>query len=232
MKYLLHSLLKTLAAATLLTPAVLLAQLPASPSQPGFAAGTAATASAPAASGPAAPGATALRPPADGDDHILVPGDLIEVKVFQEPDMDSTMRVAQDGVIVFPLIDRVKVGGLAPQAAAKVIQNLLNKDYLVNPQVQLMVLEYARRSFTVLGEVQKPGSFDMPDRSSVSLLEAIGMSGGYTRVANPSNVTVKRKVKNQEVIYRLNAKKMAAGGETASFEIQPDDVITVSESIF
>ena len=102
----------------------------------------------------------------------------------------------------------------------------------MNPHVQLRVMEYARRSFTVLGEVQKPGSFDMPDRSSVSLLQAIGMSGGYTRVANPANVTVKRKVKNQQVVFRLNAKKMAAGGSTESFEIQPDDVITVPESIF
>lgn len=214
------TLLRTLAAACLLAPAT----LPAAPNGP---AAATSVSTAPATAAPAT-----AAPAAGDEDHILMPGDLIEVKVFQEPDMDSTLRVAQDGAIVFPLIDRVKVGGLAPQAAAKVIQGLLNKDYLVNPQVQLRVMEYSRRSFTVLGEVQKPGSFDMPDRSSVSLLEAIGMSGGYTRVANPSNVSVKRKVKNQEVIYRLNAKKMAAGGSTASFEIQPDDVITVSESIF
>ncbi len=174
--------------------------------------------------------------PASGnsDDHVIMPGDLIDVKVFQEPDLDSTLRVAQDGAVLFPLIDRITVGGLTPQAAATMIRNLLDKDYIVNPQVSLRVTEYARRSFTVLGEVQKPGSYDMPDRSSVSLLEAVGMAGGYTRVANASNVTVKRKIKNQETIFHLNAKKMAAGGggPTASFDIKPDDVISVAESIF
>jgi len=167
------------------------------------------------------------------DDHILRPGDLLEVKVFQEPDMDSSLRVAKDGSILFPLIERVSVGGLTPSGAATLIQRLLDKDYLVNPHVALRVIEYAERSYTVLGEVQKPGSFDMPDRASVSLLEAIGMAGGYTRMANPSNVTVKRKVKDQELIYHVNAKKMAASsGPDSTFEIEPDDVITVSESMF
>jgi polysaccharide export outer membrane protein len=169
----------------------------------------------------------------NGDDHILRPGDVLEVKVFQEPDMDSYVRVAKDGAILFPLIDRVTVGGLTPLDAAKLIQRLLDKDYLVNPQVALRVIEYSERTFTVLGEVQKPGAFDMPDRTNVSLLQAIGMAGGYTRMANPSSVTVKRKVKDAETIFRLNAKKMAtASGPNSSFEIQPDDVITVSESMF
>ena len=169
----------------------------------------------------------------NSDDHILAPGDLIEVDVFQEPDLTSNLRVANDGSVVFPLIDRVNVGGLTPAAAGKIIQRLLNKDYLVNPQVSLRVIEYAQRSFTVLGEVQKPGSYDMPNRATVTLLDAIGMAGGYTRVANPSSVTVKRRVKDEEVIYRLNAKRMAAtSGPTSSFEVQPSDIITVSESIF
>jgi protein involved in polysaccharide export with SLBB domain len=160
-------------------------------------------------------------------------GDLLDVKVYQEPDLDSTLRVARDGAVVFPLIGRVGVGGLTPQEAAKVIRDALDKDYIINPQVSLRVTEYARRSYTVLGEVQKPGSYDMPDRASVSLLEAVGMAGGYTRVANASNVTVKRRVGKNETIFRLNAKKMAAdGGPSASFEIKSDDVITVAESIF
>ena len=191
-----------------------------------------ADASLPAAS--PSPGTRLPAPvPANADDHILMAGDLIDVKVFQEPDLESNLRIARDGSVVFPLIGRVNVGGMAPQAAARIIQDLLNKDYLVNPHVSLLVIEYARRTFTVLGEVQKPGAYEMPDRADISLLEAIGMSGGYTRMANPGSVTVKRRVNAQETIYHLNAKKMAsASGSTASFAIQPGDVITVSESIF
>ncbi len=197
----LKPLLRVLAAACLLAPATLLAAPPDAPAARRY------FDQSSRGRGRSRPGREAAAPAADADDHILMPGDLIEVKVFQEPDMDSTLRVAQDGAVVFPLIDRVKVGGLSPLAAAKLIQNLLNKDYLVNPHVGLRVIEYARRSFTVLGEVQKPGSYDIPDRSSVSLLEAIGMAGGYTRVANPSNVAVKRKVKNQQMIYHSTPKR-------------------------
>jgi protein involved in polysaccharide export with SLBB domain len=184
---------------------------------------------------PAAPGSSMTAnssAPANENDHLLMPGDLIAVTVFQEPDLYSTLRLARDGSVVFPLIGRISIGGMTPQAAQKLIRDLLDKDYLVNPQVSLLVTEYAARSFTVLGEVQKPGRYDMPDRASVSLLEAIGMSGGYTRVANPGNVTVKRKVGTQETIFKLNAKKMAASGDLSAFEIQPDDVITVTESMF
>ncbi len=228
----------TLAAAGLLVPALLFADPPA-PTMNG-AGSSLAVAAVPASpvALPATGAVPAVAPPAaipkaNSDDHVLMPGDLIEVKVFQEPDLDTTMRVARDGSVVYPLIDRVTVGGLTPLTASKLIHDLLDKDYIVNPQVSLLVMEYAKRTFTVLGEVQKPGSYDMPDRATVSLLEAIGMSGGYTRVANPNSVTVKRRVKNREMVYRLNAKKMAAsGGSPSSFEIKADDVITVAESIF
>jgi len=59
---------------------------------------------------------------------------------------------------------------------------MLAKDYLVNPQVNLTVMEYSKRRFIVLGQVQRPGAYDMPDRDSVRLLQAIGMAGGYTRI--------------------------------------------------
>ena len=239
MTNLFKSLMLALTAASLLAPAALVALPPGSGADSGagyWVPNPSASSVSRSQQAPATPDTSrsaAGRVPLNSDDHLLMPGDLIQVKVFQEPDMDSSLRVAKDGMVVVPLIDRVKVGGLTPQAAASVIRDLLNKDYLVNPQVSLLVMEYSRRSFTVLGEVQKPGSYDMPDRASVSLLEAIGISGGYTRVANPSNVTVKRKVNNQETIIHLDAKKMAAGGgSTTSFEVQPDDVITVAESIF
>ena len=244
MTYLFISPLLALAAAILLAPAPLIAQLPAS----NGAAPAWGQSAVPSAYRPAVPGAqpggpyaaapvpgtqVAAPPLPNSEDHILMPGDLIDVKVFQEPDLESILRIAQDGGVVFPLIGRVTVGGLTPLAAAKVIQSLLDKDYIVNPQVTLLVTEYAVRTYTVLGEVQKPGSYQMPDRSNVSLLEAIGMAGGYTRLANASAVTVKRKVNDQESIFHLNAKRMAAGrGENASFEIQAGDVITVAESIF
>ena len=67
---------------------------------------------------------------------------------------------------------------------------------------------------------------------SVSLLQAIGMAGGYTRIANPSKVVVKRREGGTENVYEFNAKKMARTGADSTFRIMPGDVITVAESIF
>ena len=74
------------------------------------------------------------------------------------------------------------------------LQDLLAKDYLVNPHVNVNVTEYSKRRITILGQVQKPGSYDMPDREAVTLLQAIGMAGGYTRIADPSKITFKRRI--------------------------------------
>jgi protein involved in polysaccharide export with SLBB domain len=163
--------------------------------------------------------------------YALGPNDLLEIKVFQEDDLACRLRVSPKGTIVFPLIGVVPVGGLSPQEAAETIRARLAKDYLVNPQVSLTVFEYGKRRFTVLGEVQKAGTYDMPEREKITLLDAIAMAGGYTRIADPAKVTLKRKDNGRETIVHLNAKKMAKD-DRAAFEIQPGDVITIGESWF
>jgi len=162
----------------------------------------------------------------------LNPNDLIDIKVFQEDDLQSTLRIAGDGTINFPLIGVVHVANGTAQEAAKEIQKRLAKGFLVNPQVTVTVKEFAKRRFTVLGEVQKPGAYDLPDRDAISLLEGIGMAGGYTRIAAPNHITVKRVINGRETIYKLNGKTMASGDGGPAFELCPGDVITVAESIF
>jgi polysaccharide export outer membrane protein len=164
--------------------------------------------------------------------YQLSANDLLKVKVFQEDDLESTVRVSKDGTATFPLIGVVKIGGKSPQEAAKLIRDLLAKDYLVNPQVNVTVMEYAKRRFVVLGQVQRPGAYDMPDRDSMRLLQAIGMAGGYTRIADPGKITLKRTQSGKEEIFKLNAKSMAKGDSKTEFEVLPGDVITVGESIF
>jgi len=146
--------------------------------------------------------------------------------------LQTQVRVAKDGTITFPLIGVVRVGGKTPQEAARTIRDMLAKGYLLNPQVTVNVLEYFKYRFTVLGQVQKPGSYDFPDRDRLTLLEAIGLAGGYTRGADPSKVLIKRLVNGKEMVYRLNAKNMASQQSTSAFEVLPGDVITVAESIF
>lgn len=171
-------------------------------------------------------------PPAQPPNYRLQTNDLIQVKVFQEDDLAITTRIAADGTIAFPLIGRVKVGGLSVAEAGRTIRDLLEKDYLVKPQVSLSLLEYTRQRFTVLGQVQKPGTFDYPVEQALNLLEAIGYAGGYTRIGEPKKVTVKRVTDGREVIYKLNAKDMAKGLRSKIFQILPGDVVSVDESLF
>lgn len=173
-----------------------------------------------------------IKPAQVSRDYLILPADILEISVFQEPDLKATLRVSNEGTITFPLIGVVQVGDLTPQGAAVALRDRLAKGYLVNPQVSVTVMEFSKRRFTVLGEVQKAGSYDMPDQQSVTVLQAIGMAGGYTRIANPSKVTVMRKTGGKPETFELNAKKMASGNAESAFMVQPGDVITVAESRF
>jgi len=167
-------------------------------------------------------------PPASN--YRLSANDLVHVKVFQEEELEATVRIAKDGTIQFPLIGSARIGGRTVQEAAQTLEAAL-REYLVRPQVSLRVTEYSKRRFTVLGQVAKPGAYDMPEDQTMNLLEAIGVAGGYTRIANPAKVILKRKVNGQETIYKLNAKTMAIDGENQRFDVLPGDTIMVGESI-
>ena len=162
--------------------------------------------------------------------YHLNANDLLEIKVFQEDDMNTTVRVSKDGTIQFPLIQTATVGGKTIDEATQTLQQLL-REYILRPQVSIRVLEYSKRYFTVLGQVSRPGTYEMPDASTINLLEAIGLAGGYTRIANPAKVILKRQVHGAETIFKLNAKNMAIEQESTRFEVLPGDTILVGESI-
>lgn len=164
--------------------------------------------------------------------YRLTSGDLIQIQVFQEDELHTTARVGKDGRITFPLLGGVVVGGKTiPETASTITQAL--KEYIVRPQVAVRILEYTKRRFTVLGQVNRPGTFELPEENPLSLLEAIGMAGGYSRIANPSRVTVKRHSPGgSEEVFRLDAKQMAKSRSAAPFIIQSGDTLVIDESLF
>ncbi len=164
--------------------------------------------------------------------YILVPNDVIAVKVFDEAELDTTARIAEDGAISMPLIGSVSVRGKTAEQAARAIRDRLAERFLVNPQVSVMVTEATKRLFTVLGQVQRPGTYRFPDRSSLNLIQVIGMAGGYTRLADAGRITLKRTVNRKETVFKLDAKKMAKDESSKAFEIEPGDIISVGERLF
>jgi polysaccharide export outer membrane protein len=173
----------------------------------------------------------AARVPNDAN-YRLAANDLIDFRVFQEPELDAVIRISGDGNAIFPLVGQVPIAGKTVGEATELLRKRYMNGYLTSPQIALTVRTYARKVFTILGQVQKPGSYEIEGSESISLLQAIGMAGGYTRIANPGNVTVKRNEGGVERVYRFNAKKMAKSDSETSFTVKPGDVITVAESIF
>lgn len=163
--------------------------------------------------------------------YRLASNDTVNIQVFQEDELQTTARIGKDGSIPFPLVGTISLGGRTVPEAASAVSQALN-DYLVHPQVALRIVDYSKKRFTVLGQVNRPGTFDLPDESPLSLLEGIGMAGGYSRIANPSKVIVKRRGLGGEQVFHLNAKQMAKGSAVPSFQILPGDTVVVEESLF
>lgn len=163
---------------------------------------------------------------------VLSPNDEIVMTVYQEDDLKTTTTIDVNGMVMLPLLGEVNVGGMTLAQATARIEQLYDKDYLVKPKVNLIVDKFAARHFAVLGQVQRPGSFDFPQNEQVNLLEAIAMAGGYTRLGAPSKVSVRRIEDGAPKIYHLDANQLAQDMKTKSFQVLPNDVITVGERVF
>ncbi|MGI8431782.1 MAG: polysaccharide biosynthesis/export family protein [Chthoniobacterales bacterium] len=202
------------------------------PRPPAVAAASAAPVSAPApARQPAAAGPEAIAAPSG---YVLSANDQIAVEVFGEDDLRTSGRLNSEGNISVPLLGSVHLGGATLTQAAARLTDLYGRDYLVNPKISVSLVGYAKRRFTVLGQVNRPGSYEMPEGSpgGIDLLEAVAMAGGYTRIAAPERISVRRhRNQGDDQIMKINAKKLA-NGAGSGFLVVPGDTLTVGESIF
>ncbi len=162
------------------------------------------------------------------ENYRLGPGDVVQVAVFQEEDMLSQQRIGQDGTINFPLVGRVAIGGRTVEQAADIIAAKLKGGFLINPQVTVNIFEYAPRRFTIFGQVNSAGSYEIPSEELVTLATAVAIAGGNTRIGNLRKVTVTRTTAEGVIEYRVNL----LSPEGRQFVVQNRDLITVPESLF
>ncbi len=180
----------------------------------------------------AAPSAAAPAQILTGPTHILAATEVVEIKVFQEPELTTTTRIPEDGRIVFPLIGDVVIAGKSVQEATRLIHARLQERFLVNPQVTITVVEPAQRLFTVLGQVQRPGTYRFPDRQKLDLIQVIGIAGGYTRLADPAKITIRRRTRGTDTVLRIDGKQLARDEKIRAVPITSGDLITVGERLF
>ncbi|MDQ2659063.1 MAG: polysaccharide biosynthesis/export family protein [Verrucomicrobiota bacterium] len=164
--------------------------------------------------------------------YVLSANDQVAVEVFGEDDLRTNGRLNGEGNLSLPLLGSVRLSGLTLTQATARVTELYAKDYLVSPKVNVTLVGYAKRRFTVLGQVSRPGSYEMPDGSpgGVDLLEAIAMAGGYTRIAAPGRISVRRPTGGSDQVLQVDARRVAKGG--GAFRVKPGDTVTVGESIF
>jgi polysaccharide export outer membrane protein len=175
---------------------------------------------------------SAAQAQATGGDTVLRNNDLIRITVFNEDDLLTETRISKSGTITFPLLGSLHLAGKTVDEATAEIRQKLDKDYVINPHVTLMVLEYATQWVTVLGEVQKPGTVEIPPEGGLDVLGAIALSGGYTKIAAPNRILVRRQVNGQDQLYRVDGKKLANDTSVKVFYVLPGDMITVGQSMF
>ena len=144
--------------------------------------------------------------------------------------METKLRVSADGSATFPLLGAVQLGGKSVEEATTMIRReLVTREFLVNPQVNLVVLEYSKKRFTVLGQVFKPGSYEIPSEETVFFPQAIALAGGFTRIARKSKVLVTRQSGGKATTIMIDANSRSASGDPQTFQILPGDTITVEE---
>jgi len=161
--------------------------------------------------------------------NTLGTGDLLEIKVFQEQELSGQYRISPEGTIDFPLCGKVEIAGQTASRAADALKGCLGSGYLKNPQVSVLIREFNSKKIFVFGEVQKPGTFPFEDNMTV--IQAITLAGGFTKVASKNNTNVTRIVEGQERKIRVPVEDIGVGRER-NFALRPGDIVFVPESFF
>ena len=181
---------------------------------------------------PAAPAAPAYLP-AQQPDYTLQASDLIQVEVFQDEGLKREVRISQEFTVTLPLIGTISLKGMTVRQANDFIQKLYDRDYLVNPQVSVSVLQYSVRTVIVLGAVSKAGAVTFPPEQPMNLVDAIAGAGGFTRLADRSRIKLTRQnAEGKTDSHIVDADDIIQGRTKEVWPLQKDDIIYVPERLF
>ena len=165
--------------------------------------------------------------------YKLQPTDILKITVHEQPDLETKTRVTSDGYITFPLLGKIYVAGSTVQDLEINIRELLEKDYLVNAQVLVFIEEYHPRQVSVIGEVNTPGKYDMPEEKDITVLEAIAMAGGFNKDADVNGTRIMRVKEGDKKTIKIRVKDITERGQKdKDVVLEADDIVFVPESFF
>jgi polysaccharide export outer membrane protein len=169
---------------------------------------------------------------ASQSDYLLKPFDLVQIVVFQEPDLERKVRLSEESALALPLIGTVNLTGKTVRQAEALIRDLYNKDYLVDAQINVTVLDYTKVKVNVLGAVNTPGAVTIPPDQPLKLLDAVTQAGGFSRLADRKRVKLNRvSPAGKTVTTIINADDIIQSTTDDPWTLQKGDVIYVPERI-
>jgi polysaccharide export outer membrane protein len=164
--------------------------------------------------------------------YRILPSDILSVQVYQQQDLNKQARVEADGTISLHLIGRINVEGLTVSEAREKVTELYDRDYLVNPQIDLQVTQFNLDEIQILGQINKPGSIAIPPDEDLTLVQAISRAGGFTRLARKGSVKIRRVMEDGETkVFAINASDLISDPDSQDFVLQDGDIIFVDERL-
>lgn len=169
--------------------------------------------------------------------YLLSPFDQVSVSVYDEPDLTSQQSISDQGTLSIPLLGEIQIGNLSISDAQKHIQNsLIEARYLVKPVVTINVVKFAPKKVTVIGEVNKPGSIEIPlGQNSIPIQTLIAEAGGFTGAAQKAAVRVTRPATaegQRDSKHEVNVGSILNGKDDTIFLVRPNDIIFIPRRLF
>lgn len=165
--------------------------------------------------------------------YEISPLDYLRVALYVADEMqfESEVRVSQNGSITVPHLGTVNVAGKTIDEMREDLYQPYNRDFYVDPHIEVVILSYAERSVTVIGKVNRQGLVPFPSEEGLSLLEAIALAGGWSadRLADKSNVTITRtNDAGEKFLIEVDARDIT----TQDHPLKEGDLIRVPERMW
>jgi polysaccharide export outer membrane protein len=158
--------------------------------------------------------------------YNIGPKDLITITVFDVPDLNITVRISEDGTIVLPLLGRVEAGGLTRFQLEKKLSGLLEEKYLKNAQVTVFIKEYHSKTVSIIGEVAKPGTFELIGKQT--LLQVISTAGGLSEGSSDRIIIIRSYKSGKSRSLTINLDDlMVKGDPRLNITLSAGDIINV-----
>ena len=165
------------------------------------------------------------------DQYRIGAGDTLHITVYQSPDLSLDARVNEAGVISYPLLGRVVLGGLTVNAAEAHLAQALKKGEIVkDPQVIIVVTNVRANQVNVLGQVGRPGRLPL-DLAGMRLTEVLALAGGVINGVGSDTIVLIGQRNGHSYRYEADLPKIfAAGGSNDDIVVMPGDTIWVDRA--